>query len=238
MCYINVFPNHLVLRIWDYFLVYGISFLLSLGLSIVEYFYEDLINNDNPDDILEFFKKLNPNQKSSYKRFTFIDYNIEDLLSNAIKNYSIPNYEINIELKTLFPNYNNNSKYNYIINHKFDKMNSSFLNEKENTIEDKCLLKRNNTKNDKNSSKTNDSKPNNSDIINSSDESYSILEENEIENIELSISQYKYNKLSDINNSDTSCDEIEDENIDINEHIKDLMSKQISLNKKSNINFI
>ena len=238
MCYINVFPNHLVLRIWDYFLVYGISFLLSLGLSIVEYFYEDLINNDNPDDILEFFKKLNPNQKSSYKRFTFIDYNIEDLLSNAIKNYSIPNYEINIELKTLFPNYNNNSKYNYIINHKFDKMNSSFLIEKENTVEDKCLLKRNNAKNDKNSSKTNDSKPNNSDIINSSDESYSILEENEIENIELSISQYKYNKLSDINNSDTSCDEIEDENIDINEHIKDLMSKQISLNKKSNINFI
>ena len=230
MCYINVFPNHIVLRIWDYFLVYGISFLLSLGLSIVEYLYEDLINNDNPENILEFFKKLNPNLKSSYKRYTFIDYNIEDLLANAIKNYPIPNYEINIELKALFPNYNNNLKYIYINNQIYDKMNSSFLNEKENSVKNKYLLEKDNTEKDKNS-KINDYKPNYSDIINSMYESYSILEENEIENIELSISQYKNNKLSDVNNSDNSCDEIEDENININEHIKDLMNKQISLKK-------
>ena len=239
MCYINVFPNHLVLRVWDYFLVYGISFLLSLGLSIVEYLYEDLINNDNPEDIVEFFKKLNPNLKSSYKKFTFIDYNIEYLISNANKKYPISNDEINIELKTLFPNYNNNFKYVFINNQIVDNINSSSLKEKENSVnnKNKDLIERDLSENDKNS-KNIDYKPNYLDLINS-DEIYSILEENEIENIELSISQYKTNKLADIiNNSDNSCDEIEDENIYINEHIKDLMNKQINLNKKSNVNFI
>ena len=87
MCYINIFPNYLLLKVWDNFLVYGIPFLLNLGLSIVENFYEDLMNNDNPENIVEFFKKLNPNLQSNYKRFEVLDYNIEDLISNAIKNY-------------------------------------------------------------------------------------------------------------------------------------------------------
>ena len=113
MIYINVFPNYLVLRIWDHFLIHGISFLLSLGLSIVEYFYEDLINCNTKKEILEFFKKLNPNLKSSYKRIETLDYNIEELISNALKKYPITNEEIYSKLKSLFSNYNNNYKYIY-----------------------------------------------------------------------------------------------------------------------------
>ena len=233
MCYINIFPNYLVLRIWDFFLVYGISFLLSMGLSIVEYLYEDLINNDNPDDILELFKKLNPNLKSSYKRFSNIDYNIEDLISNAIKNYPISNDEIFIELQALFPNYNNNFKYVYIDNQNFDKRSLLSVNEKETSTYDRNILENDNTEKDRYTNNSNN-KINILNFLNSSEESYSILVENEIENIDLSISQYKNKKILEDYYSENSCEEIEDENIFINEHIKDLMNKQISLDKKPN----
>ena len=231
MLYVNVFPYYLLLRVWDYFLVYGICFLLSLGLSIVEYLYEDLINNDNPKNILELFKKLNPNIKSSYKRFETIDYNIEDLISNAIKNYPITNNEINSELQALFPNYNNNFIYQYKDNKQKDK-NKEELHQKE-KLEKKLTT-------DIEQTETTDNLYNNTttqktlNIINNSTFSYIILEENQIEDIELSISQNK--KYSDNIDSDNSCEEIEDENISINEHIKDLMSKQTCSNKNSNLN--
>ena len=233
MCYVNVFPYYILLRVWDYFLVHGISFLLSLGLSIVEYLYEDLINNDNPQNILEFFKKLNPNIKSSYKRFQTIDYNIEDLISNAIKNYPISNDEINTELKTLFPNYNNDYIYQYKDSNK-KNIKKEELYEKE-KLEKKLLteIEQTETTDLYNNTTTQKTSLN---IINNSTVSYIILEENQIENIELSISQNK--KYADNYDSDNSCEEIEDENIYINEHIKDLMSKQTCSYKNSNLNII
>ena len=219
MCYVNVFPNYFLLRVWDYFLVYGISFLLSLGLSIVEYLYEDLINNEIPENILELFKKLNPNLKSSYKKYELlIDYNIEDLISNAIKNYSISNDEINSELQNSYPNYNNNYIYQYKDNDKGETQKENIISESEQTEIDDNLNK------------------NYLNIINSSDVTYSILEENPIENIELSISQKKNFYYLENYYSETSCEEIEDENIYVNEHIKDLISKQSCFNKNSNFN--
>ena len=234
MCYVNVFPHYILLRIWDYFLVKGIYFLLSLGLSIVEYLYEDLINNDNPQNILEIFKKLNPNIKSSYKRFETIDYNIEDLICNAIKNYPITNDEINSELQILFHNYNNNYIYQYKDSNTQTKLKKEELDEKE-KLEKKLLTEIEQTETTENLyNNTTTQKTLN--IINSSTFSYNILEENQIENIELSISQNKKN--SDNYDSENSCEEIEDENIYINEHIKDLMSKQTCHNKNSNLNKI
>lgn len=242
MCYVNVFPYYILLRVWDYFLVFGVSFLLSLGLSIVEYLYEDLINNDNPQNILEFFKKLNPNIKSSYKRFETIDYNIEDLISNAIKNYPITNDEINSELQILFPNYNNKYKYNIYQNKDNNQKNRNkeTLTEKE-KLDKKLVTQIEQTETTDNlyintTTQNNTTTQKTLDIINSSKFSYNILEENQIETIELSISQNK--KYSDNYDSENSCEEIEDENIYINEHIKDLMSKHSCQNKNSNLNII
>ena len=226
MCYVNVFPNFLLLRVWDHFLVYGITFLLSLGLSIVEYLYEDLINNDIPENILELFKKLNPNLKSSYKKYEFIDYNIEDLITNAIKNYPISYDDINSELLNSFPNYNHNYIYQYKDNNlnKGETPNHNLITETEqNEIEE-------------NNNKENVT-TNNLNIIKITDESYSILEENPIENIELSISQKKnFYHSENYYSETTSCEEIEDENIYVNEHIQDLISKQSFLNKNCKFN--
>lgn len=230
MIYINVFPNYLVLRVLDHFLIYGISFLLSLGLSIVEYFYEDLINCNNNEEILEFFKKLNPNLKSSYKRIETLDYNIEELISNALKKYPITNEEIYSNLKNLFPNYNNN--YKYIYKEKNEKniiRKSKSLNEQ---LNDSLSynLDTNSEEIEKNDKKYN---LNTSSLCSLSNNSYNILEENINENITLSISQN--NGFSEIYFEEDSCEEIEDEDIYIDEHIKDLMNKQTCLNRKFNL---
>lgn len=226
MCYINLFPIRLLLRIWDYFLVYGISFLLSLGLSIVEDLYEDLINKEKPEYIIEFFKKLNPDLKSKNKMYEMIGCDIERLINNAIKNYPISNEEIIAELQTLFPNYNNNFKYEYN-----DQRKSLSSIEKEiPIIYNKYILETDNTE-DNNTNNTNNSQ-NYCNLININDITYNILEENQIENIELSVTENK--KVLENYFSENSCEEIEDENIKVNEHIKDLMSKQSCLNRKSN----
>jgi hypothetical protein len=230
MIYINVFPNYLVLRIWDHFLIHGISFLLSLGLSIVEYFYEDLINCSTNEEILEFFKKLNPNLKSSYKKIETLDYNIEELISNAVKNYPITNEEIYIKLNNLFPNYNNNYKYIYKdINKKNIIRKSKSLNEQTNDTLS-YSLDTNSEEIEQNDNKCN---LNTSSLCSLSNNTYNILEENINENITLSISQN--NGFSELYYEDDSCEEIEDEDIYIDEHIKDLMNKQTCFNRKFNL---
>jgi hypothetical protein len=66
-----------------------------------------------------------------------------------------------------------------------------------------------------------------------SNNTYNILEENINENITLSISQN--NGFSELYYEDDSCEEIEDEDIYIDEHIKDLMKKQTCFNRKFNL---
>ena len=205
MCYINVFPNYLLLRVWDYFLSHGISFLLSLGLSIIEFLYEDLLTSDKKEEIFEIFKKLNPNLKSNYKKIRIIDYNIEDFISNGIKNYFISNDEIITELYSLFPDYKNDIKYEYKdITNKRESLSS--LNDDKTS--DDCSM------------------------MNISSE-YQILEENNIENIELSISQK--NRFYETHCTESSCEDIENENDYINENIKDLIKKQTCQSKNSNL---
>jgi len=230
MIYINVFPNYLVQRVWDHFLIYGISFLLSLGLSIVEYFYEDLINCDSQEEILEFFKKLNPNLKSSYKRIETLDYNIEELISNALKKYPITNEEINSKLKNLFSNYNNNYKYIYK-----DKNEKNIIRKSKSLNEQSSDTLSYNLDTNSEEIEQNDNKYNlhTSSLCSLSNNTYNILEENINENITLSISQN--NGFSELYYEDDSSEEIEDEDIYIDEHIKDLMNKQTCLNRKFNL---
>lgn len=230
MIYINVFPNYLVLRIWDHFLIHGISFLLSLGLSIVEYFYEDLINCNTKKEILEFFKKLNPNLKSSYKRIETLDYNIEELISNALKKYPITNEEIYSKLKSLFSNYNNNYKYIYK-----DKTEKNIIRKSKSLKEQLNDTLSYYLDTDSGENKQNDNKYNlnTSSLCSLSNNTYNILEENINENITLSISQN--NGFSELYYEDDSSEEIEDEDIYIDEHIKDLMNKQTCLYRKFNL---
>ena len=79
MAYVIIFLNHILLRVWDYFFIFGLGFLISLGLSITEFLYDDLINIDEPEEIENFVKFLNPSNIISIRlRDKIINYDIEN----------------------------------------------------------------------------------------------------------------------------------------------------------------
>ena len=227
ICYVNFFPNILVLRIWDIFLVKGISFFINLVFSILENFYEDLMNLSCKQEVQNFIKNLNPDKYESYPE---IIYNIEELIFNADKKYKITNEEIYNELKIAYPNYNLEYEYDY---KNINESNIKLLNDKESidSIDERLSTI------DKFGSLESISSIHNNNCYYRLDslikKGYS-LQENNNESIELSISQK--NNFGEKNLSlENSCDEIEDENnFYLHEHIKDLINKQGDSNVNSN----
>ena len=107
--YTLIFPKEVLLRIWDYFFVYGINFLISLGISIIDYFQEEILKIKDIVEFQEFFKFVN---KKGEKKDS-IEYDIEKILKNSIEKYFITIEEIENELKNKFPNFNNDFSYDY-----------------------------------------------------------------------------------------------------------------------------
>ena len=237
ICYVNVFNNIYVLRIWDNFLVKGISFLINLSLSFIQNFHEDLMNIKTHQDLLNFIQKLNPNDK-----YTQIDFNIEEIILNANNKYKITNEEIFNELRHSYPNYQINFEYVYKnIDEKNndDKESKESFDEKLSTIDHVDSSDNINSFNTLNNNTNKDNKDNNdnnnicySDLNSLINKGINNFQENDDENIELSISQ-KNNFFDSNCISDTSFEDIEDENSCLPEHIKDLISKQeyLSINK-------
>ena len=228
ICFVNIFPNILVLRIWDYFLVNGISFFISLSLSIIENFYEDLMNLSSKQEILNFINGLNPDKYSLYPKIIF---NIEEIIYNAEKNFKITNEEIFSELKNDYPNYDIEFKYKF---ENFNEQNikSSHDNESKDSIDERLsTIDRFGSIHSLSSSNNNNCYTHLNSLIK---KGFSDLEENLNENIELSISQK--NRFGETNFSfENSFEEIEDEsNYHLHEHIKDLINKQEDANLNSN----
>ena len=221
ICYINVFSIIYIVRIWDYFLLKGISFLINLGLSLVENFYEDLMNLNNEQDLMIFFKKLNPDK---FNMNSEIEFNIEEILSNAIKKYKITNEEIYQELTKTYLEYKYEFEYDY---KNISEQEAKILNNEESDEErlstvDRCGSPKN---------INNNCLYHLDSLIN---KGYPDLEENNNDDIELSISQ---KNVFGENNclTEDSFEDIEDENnFNLHEHMKDLKSKQEYLNLNKN----
>ena len=221
ICYINVFSIIYIVRIWDYFLLKGISFLINLGLSLIENFYEDLMNLNNEQDLMIFFKKLNPDK---FNMNSEIEFNIEEILSNAIKKYKITNEEIYQELTKTYPEYKYEFEYDY---KNISEQETKILNNEESDEErlstvDRCGSPKN---------INNNCLYHLDSLIN---KGYPDLEENNNDDIELSISQ---KNVFGENNclTEDSFEDIEDENnFNLHEHMKDLKSKQEYLNLNKN----
>ena len=112
--YTIVFPTEILLRIWDYFFIYGINFLISLGISLLDYFQEQLLKINDMVDFQNFFKLLNPSNTLRNKpKVIPKEYDIEIILKNSIEKYFINMDEIETELKKSYPNYNNEFAYDY-----------------------------------------------------------------------------------------------------------------------------
>ena len=222
ICYINIFSIINIVRIWDFFLLKGISFLINLCLSLIENFYEDLMNLKSEQDLLIFLKKLNSDK---YNINSEIDFNIEEILSIANKKYKFSNEEIYNELIMSYPDYKYEFEYNY---KNINEINIKILNNKESINEKLSTINiyysSNNNLNNNCYSRLNS-------LINNG---YINLEENNNDNIELSISQ---KNIFGENNclSENSFEDIEDENnYNLHEHMKDLKSKQEYLNLNKN----
>ena len=112
MMYVNVFPNEVVLRIWDCLFVYGMSFLISFGLSIVEVIESDFLKITDLIKLGEYFKLFNPDNKSSLTDMK-IKYDIEVMLRRAISKYSIQDKEVENEINKKNPNLNIKIEYYY-----------------------------------------------------------------------------------------------------------------------------
>ena len=230
ICYINFFSNILILRVWDYFLVKGISFLINLSFSIIENFYEDLMNLSCVQEVDNFLKKLNPDKYSSYPEIIF---DIEEIISNADNKYKITNEDIYNELKIVNPDYKFEFEYDLKnISEQKDKLltdkdSKESIDEILSTVDRFASIKSISTIKDNDCYYRLDSLIKNG---------YS-LQENNNENIELSISQKNVFGKTNLSLEENSCDEleIEDENnFYLHEHIQDLKSKQEDSNFNTN----
>ena len=220
MIFVNVFPNDIVLRIWDCFFIFGNNFLISFALSVTEIVQKSIIKITDLTQIQEYLKLLNTDIKNNFlDKDQKITYDIENLINNAIKKYNIDIKEIDEEIVKTYSNYNNKFFYNY----KNIKKNYSYLSNyitketKETKINEE-EEEEENENNEMNLNKNNIS--NNDDLIKNKDN-------NEINN----------NNNNDKNNVDNDIDnnfeesneemeseesfedfEVENENLDLDKH--------------------
>lgn len=195
MMYVNVFPNEDVLRIWDCLFVYGMNFLISFGLSIVEVIEEDFIKITDLTQMGEYFKLFNPAHKSTITDME-IKYDIEVMLGKAISKYAISEDEIAAEINTKYPNLNQKIIYEY---EKFEPYHQPNISNVQNTANTTNIITQ--------------EKKDEKEIINT--------DNNQINNIPTQQELLQNNN----NNSMTSEDfEVEEENIveDKQDHFKDL----------------
>ena len=229
--YVFVFPDEILLRIWDYFFVYGTNFLISFGLGLVEVLQYKILQIDDISEMKNFFKLLNPynNDIRMKIKFSSIEYDIEKILKNSIEKYFVKNEEIEKELKKVNPEYNNKYFYNY----KSIESNPELKNEF-------ALYTSNNSKicSKKNISNTNDSTMINSKKFkiseNSENDNRSIGQENEKKRIYINSEENKYEKFNIkliLEEDSFECDFIDEEedSKDLNSHIQNLIIKQNNL---------
>ena len=221
ICYINVFSIIYIVRIWDIFLLEGISFLIKIGLSLVENFYEDLMNLNCEQDLLIFFKKLNPDK---YNMTGEIGFNIEEIISITNKKYKLTNEEIYNELSKFYPEYKYEFEYDY------KNINENTLK----TLKDKESIDERVSITDKSGSEYELSNSCYSHLDSLINKGYSNLEENNNDDIELSISQKNIFGEDNCLSENSFEDIEEDNNYNLHEHMKDLKNKQEYLNLNKN----
>ena len=216
--YTIVFPKEILLRVWDFFFVYGLNFLISFGISLVDYFQDQLIKIKDIVEFQNFFKLLNnidTDKIDKIRNKTKIiprEYDIEKILKNSIEKYYINSEEIETDLKKNYPNYNSEFVYDY-----------KSIESNPDVKSDYVIYALNNSK--ALSSKKQFSTSYDSTFRNSSNQ------KNETKLKSNNKSEKKDNKnviISNIQEEDDNCDiyeeEIEDDN-DLHSHIKEIVLK-------------
>ena len=86
--YIGLFPNEILLRVWDYYMIYGLSFLINFALALVDVMKADLLEISEVKEMEQYFLLLNPNIPSNFSdQDKEIHYDIDSVLANAASRY-------------------------------------------------------------------------------------------------------------------------------------------------------
>ena len=226
--YTLIFPHEVLLRIWDYYFVYGNNFLISFGLGIVECLQDKILQIDEITEMQKFLNLLNPNNEIKTKiKFTSIEYDIEKILKSSIEKYYVNYEEIEKELKIVNPNYNSGYVYDYKSIESNSEVKSDFVIYAMNNSK-ACLKKNISTSCDstmRNSNKFKGSENQKNELRsighdNNKKKTYINTEENENEKYEIKLI---------IEEDSFDCDFIDEEdedNEDFKKHIQDILLKQ------------
>ena len=151
--YSSLFHEQILLRIWDCFFVIGIPFLISFGLSIVEFIQSEIFDMKNDD---QFESLIN-------KKFNDNEFDIEKIIENSIKKYNVNEEEIEEEIKINFPNYNKDVIYEYKLKNcnKKNIKNNNKIDYSSSIDEGKNYNVQINNKNNNNNNNNNDNNNNN-----------------------------------------------------------------------------
>ena len=111
LCFLNAFSYRNVMRIFDCLLVKGISFFVSMALSMTEFLQKNIMKSNDTKEIIDLFTQFS-RQANDINPTGFI-FNIEDLINNALQKYDIKKEEFEKEIKNMESNFNMNYVYEY-----------------------------------------------------------------------------------------------------------------------------
>lgn len=98
--FVNAFPEAIVIKIWDGILAFGIQFIISIALSIINHFESGLLALDDIVEIADFFRTLSK-QSSNSKELKF---DIEDIMKKAKSKYYLSDDDIKNMITIYFEN--------------------------------------------------------------------------------------------------------------------------------------
>jgi len=134
--FVHILPVENVVRIWDCIFAYGLNFLISISLSLIDYLKNYYIKFEEEEEIREFFDSLNYNENNNKNNFhqsktDFIQYNCNDIIykkntnNKNIKNYK-NNNKIFIDIEIIIENAEKNF---LILDEEYEIYKTNFLEE-------------------------------------------------------------------------------------------------------------
>ena len=231
LCFLNAFSYRNVIRIFDCLLVKGISFFVSMALSMTEFLQKNIMKSNDTKEIIDLFTQFS-RQANDINPTGFV-FNIEDLIKNALQKYDIKKEDFEKEIK----NMESNLEMNYVYEYRNIKKNEEIEKDSDEDEEDEEEKERQNEevnncsqhREEHNNSYENSEKENeNENEIykdndnNSNNNSHNNSNSNEHINEDLAI---KTICTIDVDNEE---EEEEDANNEIEKHIMNISTNEIS----------
>ena len=112
LCFLNGFIYTNVIRIFDCFFVKGLSFFVSLALSMTDFLQKNILKTQEEKEIFDLFTKFS-SQASETNTSSDFKFDIEDLINTALQKYAIKPEDYDNELQTIANDVNVNFAYEF-----------------------------------------------------------------------------------------------------------------------------